>query len=334
MGQKYRNLFSFVNDRDNLWAAYRRASLGKRRSFGYLLFRLYEAANIEKLIVELEEGTYRPGKHREFYVYEPKKRLISALPFLDRVVQHSLHAIIEPIFEKVFLPNSFACRKGKGTHTGVRHVQSILRRNKDKNLWCLKVDLSRYFYSVDMELLWVEIEKKVRCKKTLDLLALFHPRVGKGLPIGNLTSQLLANLYGHKLDRFIVHELGVKEWARYMDDTVIFSTSRDELVKIHEKMTAFIETEMHMRWSKWSIRPVSLGVNFLGYRIWDTHKLIRVDSARRAKRKIRIYREKNWTEKLSMFLASWLGHIKWANCHNLQTKLIGEGHGKESYPNT
>lgn len=320
MGIKYRNLFDQISDRSNIWEAYRNASSRKRNSFGYLLFRQYEAANIENIIEELNSGIYAPGEHNIFYVYEPKERKISALPFLDRIVQHSLYKAINPIFEKTFLPSSFACRKDKGTHRGVKYVQSVIRKMPD-NCWFLKLDFKSYFHSIDGKTLWEEIDKKIKCNKTIALLEKFHPREGKGLPIGNLTSQLLANIYGNILDRYLQHELKVKAWARYMDDTVIFGTSREELVEIHKKLTEFISTKMMLRWSKWSIKPVTAGVNFLGYRIFKKYKLIRKDSVRRAKRKIRRYRKNGNTEKLNKFVASWSGHIQWADSHNLKKKL-------------
>lgn len=321
MGKKYKNLYSKIYERKALWEAYRKTSLGKRTSDGYLQFRIYEAANIENIIEALITESYEPGEHRDFYVYEPKPRKISALPFMDRVVQHSIYAAISPAFEKTFLPNSFACRPGRGTHMGAKYVQATIR--KPGSEWCLKVDFKGYFYNVDREILWKEIDKKISCEKTKNLLALFHHRTGKGLPIGNLTSQLLANVYGHILDRYLVHELKIKKWARYMDDTVIFGKSRKELEVIFKKISKFTQEKMKLEWSKWSIRPTSLGVNFLGYRIWSTHKLIRPDSVRRAKKKIRQYRKYREKEKLKMFLASWLGHIQWADSHNLKTKLIG-----------
>lgn len=138
-----------------------------------------------------------------------------------------------------------------------------------------------------------------------------------------VATTLLANIYGHILDRHLAHGLRVKKWARYMDDTVIFGESREELEEILKDLTVFIEKEMKLEWSKWSISPTSKGVNFLGYRIWSTHKLVRPDSVRRAKRKIKKYQENNETEKLSKFIASWSGHIKWANSFNLKTKLLG-----------
>jgi hypothetical protein len=321
MGKKYRNIYEHIYNRERLWLSYRKAALGKKSTVGYLYFRTYEAANIEAIIEQLANETYKPGDHNHFYVHEPKKRMISALPFLDRVVQHSIYSVISPMFEKTFLPYSFACRDGKGTHKGTRHVQSIIRKNPD--LWCLKMDFKGYFYNIDREVLWREIDKKITCQKTRRLISLFHPREGKGLPIGNLTSQLLANIYGHIFDRYISHDLRVKHWARYMDDTVIFASNKEELQDIFIKLTAFTSNEMKLEWSKWSIRPVSHGVNFLGYRIWGSHKLIRPGSVKRAKIKIQHYKKTNNKEKLERFTASWLGHIKWANSHNLKSKLLG-----------
>lgn len=321
MGKKYRNLYRLISERQRLWDSYAKASSGKKDSMGFLIFQEYEAANIERIIVELENETYTPEPPNQFYVYEPKQRKISALQFLDRIIQHSLFSVISPIFEKTFLPNSFACREGKGTHAGARRVQSIIRKNE--KLWYLKVDFKGYFYNIDREILWREIEKKISCKKTKELIAKFHPKEGKGIPIGNLTSQLLANVYGNIFDKFITHELKIKHWARYMDDTVIFGESKEELKETLNKLTVFIENEMKLKWSKWSIRPCSQGINFLGYRIWKNYKLIRPDSVRRAKRKIKNFKKHDDKDGLDKFIASWSGHIKWANCNHLNNKLIG-----------
>lgn len=305
-----------------MWKAYHNASNGKRTSYGYLLFKQFEAANLERMIARLNDGTYAPGEHNVFYVYEPKQRKISALPFMDRIVQHSLYATLNPIFERGFLPSSFACRTGKGTHQGVKYVQSILRKLPD-SAWFLKLDFKSYFHSVDREILGKEIDRKITCRKTSRLLEQFHPREGQGLPIGNLTSQLLANVYGNILDQYLQHVLKVKHWARYMDDTVIFGSSKEELQEIYAKLTQFVGEKMKLRWSKWSIRSVLAGVNFLGYRIFRKYKLIRKDSVRRAKRKVKKYIQKGQIEKLDKFLASWTGHVQWADGYNLKKKLIG-----------
>lgn len=312
MGVKYSNLIGSITCRESLWKAYLKASRGKRSTYGYLLFQQNEAYNIEMLSQELKSGIYTPGEHNCFDVYEPKLRKISALPFLDRVVQHSLHATLNPIFDKTFFPNSYACRVGKGTHKGVIKAQSLLR----KKPWYLKVDFKGYFYNIDNEVLWGEISKKVNCTETLQLIEKFHPKTGKGIPIGNLTSQLMANIYGNILDRELTHRFKV-DWIRYMDDTVIFGNCPSELVQIKEELTEFVEETMKLKWSKWFIKPSDKGLNYLGYRIYKRYKLIRKDSVLRAKRKVR---KLKGGEK-DKFLASWKGHVKWANSHNLLTKL-------------
>lgn len=323
MGKKQKKLFPKLFERERLWASYRLASLGKRETFGYLNFKQYEAANIEFIAKAIENETYRPEPHHEFSVFEPKERKISALPFLDRIVQHSIHSVIGPVFEKVFMPSSFACRDGKGTHAGAKHVQSMIRKSS-RNAWVLKLDFKGFFKNIDREVLWKEIERKISCTKTLGLLEQFHPKTGKGLPIGNLTSQLLANVYGHILDRHITHNLKLKTWARYMDDTIIISESKDELERVFKNLSDFIKIEMRLEWSKWSISPVQSGVNFLGYRIWATHKLIRSSSVRRAKRKVKLYKKTGAVDSLNKFKASWLGHIQHGNCHNLKKSIFGE----------
>lgn len=320
MGKKYKNLYGQICDPDNLWAAYARAASGKRASMGYLRFRDNEAAHILLLTKRLADKSYAVGRYSNFVVYEPKARTISALPFKDRVVQHSLHAAIEPIFEKTFLPNSYACRKDLGTHCGVKNVQATLRRlSKNGEVFCLKMDFSKYFPSIDRENLYREVEKKISCKDTLRLLEKFHPRTGTGIPIGHLTSQLMANIYGNKLDHFITHKLKAKNWARYMDDTIILSNSKDELKEWFIEIHNFIVQEMKLKFSKWSIQSTNRGVNFLGYRIWETHKLLRRSSVTRAKRKLKKYASN--AEKKDRFLASWMGHAKFANSYNLLNRL-------------
>ena len=317
MGKKYKNLFESVVDESRLWESYRRASKGKRQSYGHLLFQQNEALNLSNIRNCLISGEYTPGDFTCFKVYDPKERLIKALPFLDRVVQHSLHSVLEPIFDRTFLPNSYACREGKGVHRGVVKAQSIMRKPETKHY--LKVDFKGYFYNIDRGVLWEEISRKVSCKNTMRLLELFHPKAGTGIPIGNLTSQLMANIYGNIMDRYLTHVLKIKDWIRYMDDTVIFGSSRRELESILALLTNYVESYMKLNWSKWYINSVDRGLNFLGYRIWESHKLIRKDSVIRAKRKIR----RLSGDELDRFKASWEGHIKWANSYNLKTSIKG-----------
>ena len=318
MGTKHKNLIQEICSMPNLYRAYEKAAQGKRYSAGHLQFKQHLAANLTLLSEALRDGSYRPSKSNVFMVYEPKLREISALPFSDRVVQHALCNVIEPIFERTFLPGSYACRRNRGTHVAVTQAQATMRRGYT---WCLKMDFSKYFASIDRAILNKEIRRKISCPATLGLIGVFLKKDGVGLPIGNLTSQLFANIYGHIQDRYLTHTLGIKNWLRYMDDIIIFAHSREALALLQQGLQWFFEQSMRLHFSKWSIIPVSNGVSFLGYRIWPKYKLLMRPSVVRAKRKISRYKKQGMSEHLNRFIGSWRGHAKWANSHNLLIKL-------------
>jgi hypothetical protein len=172
------------------------------------------------------------------------------------------------------------------------------------------------------------IQKKLGCQPTLRLLSEIIPTTGLGIPIGSLTSQLFANVYGSAADRYIHFELGHRSWARYMDDIVILDSDKDRLMDSFLKLNDFSLESLKMRIGKWQISPSNRGINFLGYRIWGSHKLLRKDSVTRAKRKIARYVNTNDAIKLEKFLASWSGHAKWADTHHLMNWLE-KSHGIE-----
>ncbi|WP_258005669.1 reverse transcriptase/maturase family protein [Castellaniella caeni] len=319
MGKKYKNLYDTITSMDNLRSAYRKTSRGKRKTRSYRNFTGHLNSRLRSVRRSLTTGSYRQGKARQFTIFEPKQRLISALPFRDRLVQHALCNVLEPIFDSVFLPQSYACRRGKGTHAAARDVQAELRRMQARGLpvWVLKTDFSKYFYSIPLDVLHREYRRKISCKPTLALLEKMIPAEGRGIPIGELVSQLSANLLGHVVDRWLVHEQGVTTFFRYMDDIVILGSDRAALARLRVDLEAFAHDELGLRFSHWSLQPISRGINFVGYRIWPRFKLLRRDSVARAKRKVRRYRARGAVERLRMFLASWLGHAKWADSHHL-----------------
>ncbi len=319
MGKKYKRLIEQVAELENLQRAYANTARAKRLTWGYLEFKEYADLNLQRMRQEILDGAWVQGDYRQFTVYEPKPRLISALDFKDRVAQHALVNVIGPIFERTFLPGTFACRVGMGTHAGVRHVQSALRRTGATHF--LKTDYSKFFPSVNRALLHELIRRKVSCKPTLALIEAMVPASGQGLPIGSLTSQLFANVYGGEVDRFIHFQLGAKEWTRYMDDIVIVSRNPYELRHWFEDLEAFSLERLGMRMSKWSVSPIERGINFLGYRIWPRHKLLRKQSVRDAKRKIARYTRQGDQPRLDQFLASWRGHAAFADTCNLFNHL-------------
>lgn len=317
MVKKHRHLIEQIADIDNLRDAYRKTSSGKKMTFGYLEFKEYAEANLLAVQEELSDGGYKIGPYRQFTVYEPKPRLISALEFKDRLVQHALCNVVAPIFERLLMPQTFACRAGMGTHAGVRFVQSRLRHGEFK--YFLKTDYSKFFPSIDREVLTGMIERRIGCEKTLAILREIIPPTGKGLPIGSLTSQLFANVYGNAADRFIHFDLRQREWARYMDDIVVLGNDKNQLMDSFLRLNDFSMDKLDLRIGKWQVSPVSRGINFLGYRIWPGHKLLRKDSVTRAKRKVARYTAENNQEALDKFIASWCGHAQWADSHNLLT---------------
>jgi hypothetical protein len=320
MGKKYRNLIGEIADINNLRSAYQQARSGNRFSAGALSFKEHAEENLHELGDAIYYQTYKPGPYSEFKIFHPKPRNVAALPFSDRVVQHALVNIIGPIFDKTLLPVTFACRKGFGTHACMRRAQAIIRKlSRVGDVFVLKMDFAQYFASIDRSILYKEIERKISCQSTLWLIERFTPRSGIGLPIGNLTSQLWANVYGGIVDKFVKHDLRESYYLRYMDDSVIFSQSRARLKTVKILIQEFISA-IGLKFSKWSIINASkCGLNYVGYRIWPNFKLLRRSSVIQAKRKIIQLRDK--PEELSRFLAAWKGHAQWANSYNLLKKM-------------
>ena len=320
MARKYRNLIGSIVDPDNLRRAYRRTALGRRLTYGALEFKEHAEVNLARLGEEMADGRFEPDPVRHFTVFEPKRREITALSFRDRVAHHALVAVIGPIFEASLLPRTFACRPGLGTHAGVRAVQAALRR-LGPDAWFLKTDFSRFFASIDRSRLWLMIEAKISCGRTLDFIARSVPRGGRGLPIGALTSQIFANVYAGAVDRLLAQQMKEKMWFRYMDDIVVLGRDRAHLGIVKAEIEHLAATDLGLSFSKWSIAPAVRGVNFLGCRIWASHKLLRRQSVIDAKRKIRRFREAGDIPGLTAFVGSWRGHAGHADCHNLLTSL-------------
>ncbi len=323
MAKHHRNLIGPITADVNMMAAYRRTARGRRLTPGHLEFKEFSPLNLERLATQMRDGSYRQGTPHTFEIFDPKRRQISALPFRDRVAQHALCAVIEPIFDATLLPRSYACRKDKGTHAGTIAVQAELRHltRGAEPIYVLKTDFSRYFASIERGALWNLIEAKISCRATLRLIAQMVPQSGIGLPIGSLVSQIFANVYAGELDRHLQQDLGERHWHRYMDDLVVFGPSIEHLRRIRDDIEAFSRDRLGLRFSKWSVQPVSRGVNFLGYRIWPSHKLLRKDSVQRARRKIAGYHAAGDTDRLGKFLASWTGHAGWADTRNLLRSL-------------
>lgn len=312
----------------NIRKAYKLAKKGNRWSESHLIFKENLNENLYNIQQEIMNETYKIGEYYTFPVYEPKLRIISALPFKDRVVQHAIHNIINPIFEKTFYKTSYACRKNKGTHRCMKDSQASIRRmNKEGNVYFLKTDFSKYFNSINPKILIKEIENKIKDFKVIKILKQFIEI--KGIKIGNLLSQLFANIYGHIFDRFIKTKLKIKHYFRYMDDTCFLNLKKELLIFLFKKLKIFSRIFLKLRFSKWYINKIeNSSLNFVGYRIKANYKLVRKDSIIKMKRRINLFLKKEKFLELKLSLISWKGHIEKANTRNLQIYIKELIYGK------
>lgn len=342
MAKTFNNLFSGIYAFESLYNGYLKARRGRRYRMEVLNFAQRLEENIITLQNELMWHRYSVGRYKNFYVYEPKKRQVAALPFRDRVVQHALVSAIEPIYEERFLSCSYACRPGKGAHLGADVAQQMLRkvRRNHSKVYVLKADIHHYFASIDHDVLKKILRKKIACRDTLWLLdTIIDSTPGPGIPIGNLTSQLFANVYLHELDCFVKHGLRAPNYMRYMDDFIVVSHNKDYLHEIRARVTGYLTTELKLQTNdKTQIFPIAKSrgraLDFLGYKIWTTHRKLRKDSVRKVRQKLARHRAgKLDTETVLRSIRSWTGHAGHANSYNLRQKLAGGNHGKNIHSN-
>ncbi|MFA5086666.1 MAG: reverse transcriptase/maturase family protein [Candidatus Paceibacterota bacterium] len=282
--KSFNNLFDRISSFENIHLAYLKARKSKRYKKDVLRFSFNLEENLFRIKKNLADGSYRHGGYKEFIVRDSKKRTIKAPDFRDRVVHHALCNIIEPIFDRTFTFDSYACRKGKGTHRAVKRLKSFLK--KGAGLYCYKCDIFKYFDSIDHGILISLIEKKIGDKMALrlikEILGSSFSGDGKGIPIGNLTSQLFANIYLGELGHFAKNLMREKMCLRYMDD-FLFIGRKHRLKAIARKTISFLSKRLKLKVNpkKNSIFPIDKGIDFLGYVIFDSYILLRKDTVKR-----------------------------------------------------
>lgn len=296
-----KNTYQLIIAPENLFAAWRVFKSDKRNRPDVANFEHHLEENIFQLHRDLREKTYRHGPYCGFWIRDPKLRCIHKATVRDRVLHHAIFNILNPVFERTFISTSFSCRVGKGTHKGMRKVADMLRqesRNNTQPCYALKCDVRKFFDSVDHTILLGLLSRKIKDADTMWLLTgivdsfvsthtnLFE---ANGVPIGNLTSQLFANVYMNELDQFVKHGLKVKHYARYTDDFVIVSNNQAYLAGLTEPIQLFLDEQLklalHPR--KVSIRPYHQGIDFLGYVVLPYHIVVRTKTRRRIFRKLR-----------------------------------------------
>lgn len=268
-------LFDGICSVDALHKAYLQASKNKRSHRACFLFSKNLGANIHQLHEELTSGRYRPHLCNRFWVQERKKpRLIEAPAFRDLVVQHAVYAAIMPTLDARYIDTNFACRVDKGTHKAADWLQGAMRV-ADRGTWLLHVDVRKFFYSINRDILRGLLSRFIKCTRTVDLMMLFATRPEpRGVPIGNLLSQTFANVYLNSLDHYCKRQLKARHYGRYMDDSIMLAPSREVaaewLLRIEEHLM-LLDLEI----SHYSLQPIKRGANFVGYRTWASARFVR-----------------------------------------------------------
>lgn len=336
MSKKVKKCFNKNLTFEKLFLAHKRARNHKVYKPEVIKFEMDLESNLSLLLSNIKNNKYRIGKYREFKVYEPKERVIKSLPYVDRIVhQWYVEEFIKPYIVPKFIDTSYACIIDKGTHKAVDKIQKYMRIFKIKygDFWILKCDIKKFFYSIDPYILFEILSRYISDKKLLSFtkLLIFNSRdeMDKvGIPIGNYTSQFFANIYLNELDYYIKHKLKRKYYVRYMDDFIILAKTKEHCIIIKNKVEKFIKQYLHLELnSKSRYYPYKLGVNFCGYRIFVTHRLLRTNSKSKIKRKIKDWNKLYNIKKLDLknamqSLNSWLGHSSHCNSYKLQNKMF------------
>lgn len=312
----YDNIFADICSFESLHSAWLKARKGKRFKAEVLEFSYNLESNLLRLKQELEAGTYKHGGYRIFSVKDSKKRIIKAAPFRDRVVHHALCDAIEPIFEKAFIHDSYACRKGKGTHAAMRRLAKFAGSRRFG--YYMKCDIRKYFPSISHEILFRIISKRIKDEKALrlvrEIIESASDSAGRGIPIGNLTSQLFANIYLNELDCFAKRSLGIKFYVRYVDDFV-FLEQKSRLLEIKEDVIVFLETiRLEIHEESALPYPAAQGIDFAGYRVFATHVALRKGFVKKVKRKI--------GNASARTVQSWSAHAEHADTYCLRKNIF------------
>lgn len=321
---------------ENLISAHKRSRKHKPYHNEVILFELNLENNLMNLLNEILNNKYHLGKYYEFTIYEPKERVIKALPYRDRIVhQWYVEEFIKPYIVPKFIVDTYACLSDKGTHMAVKKIQKymrIMQRNK-QNFWILKCDIEKFFYNIDTTILYNILKKYFKDKKLLEFtkLLIYDSRKEEdivGIPIGNYTSQYFANIYLNELDQFIKRKLHIKYYVRYMDDFILLLDTKENCITIKKIIQAFLFNTLHLRLNKKSkYYPCKTGVDFCGYRIFTTHRLLRKSSKKTIKAKIKKWNYLYKKDKLNIestitSINSWIGHSCHCNSYNLQNKML------------
>jgi hypothetical protein len=324
--KRHGGLFEKIVEPENIELAYKKARKGKTWQDSVKRVEQDKEAKLDAIRQLLIDGTFTTSKYTVKIIHEPKEREIFILPFYpDRIIQHAIMNIVAPIWDAMFIFDSYACRKKKGQHAGSKKCMQFTRRNT----WVCQFDLSKFYPSIPHNRLMEVIQRKIKDERVLALFQDIISSVGgdRNVPIGNFTSQWFGNLYLNDLDQYVKHRLHVRDYIRYCDDFLLFGNDKEELKRLADKVEAFAVLILGMKLSKKYLYPTAHGIDFLGYRHFPDGKiLVRKSTAKRIKNRLKVIPWELKHGKITKIqaigkLASAKGWLKHANTHNLQMAL-------------
>jgi RNA-directed DNA polymerase len=344
------SLYSQVVDWSNLLLAFRQAAKGKRSKPSAAGFEHQIADRLLQLRQELTGFSYKPGGYVNFLIHDPKQRKVSAAPFRDRVVHHALCNVIEPMFERQFIPDSYANRAGKGTHAAVDRLQMFAQRYR----YVLRCDIVKHFPSIDHAVMLDNLKQSIREEEVIwliegiirsgegvladeyemvyfpgdDLFAVNRPR---GLPIGNLTSQFWSNVYLTPLDYFVIRGLGCEAYLRYVDDFALFSDSKHQLYQWKRALIEFLcGLRLTIHEPQAQVIPCTHGIPWLGFVVYPTHRRVKARNVVKFSRRLK----ERWSEycagkitfaEFDASVQGWINHVRYADSWGLRQHVLGQG---------
>lgn len=339
--------FESITSIESLIKAHQAALRGKRNNFYATNFDHSLISRMNGLQKELRSQTYKPMQYHKKIIFEPKTRQIQAPTYRDRIVHHSVYSHLSPFYEKIFIPDSYACRINKGIHRATKRIRYFLRQ-ENMPLYVCQLDISKFYPSVNHNKLISLLEYRIDDRRLLDLLKLiigsansghnydslfepdsnFHTKGRHGLPIGNLTSQLFANIYLHEVDNYAKQKLKIRQYVRYMDDIVFLCNDKRQLLAWRDAISQFAYNHLYLTINPRKVRiyPANQGVSFIGYKIFPNYLLLRGSSVRRFKKHYRhqlkdVANCKISREELDISFNSWKAHAAHASTERLVSQL-------------
>ncbi len=320
----YKNLYQELCSKENIALAFKKAQKRKSGKPYVIEFKNNLNENLELLRLELLSNTYKPKPLRTFVIREPKTRKIRKSYFVDRIVHHAICNVLEPIFEKRFIYDSFANRIGKGTLNAIKRFDKFkqkVSKNNTKNCYVFKADVKHYFDEVNHNVLINILRKKINDERLISLITkvLKNHSDKIGMPLGNMTSQFFANVYLNELDQFVKNELKAKYYIRYVDDFIILHNNRNILESCKEEINIFLKEKLklELHTTKSKILLLNKGIPFLGFRNYPYHRLLRKANIITMRRRI----IQGDYDSICEFLEGWLSYANHADTYNLRCKI-------------